>query len=760
MTDFTRREFIRLATLMGGVSLFAGCTLLEEPQPVPKFSEGAPGVDPLETTAGVRNVYTVCGACAGNCGICCRVAEGSVVKIGGNPYHPVCADPAIPFDTPLDKAATFSGAVCALGGSSIQTLYDPFRIAKPLKRVGPRGSGKWTGISWDQAYKEILEGGVLFGEGHVYGLREIKESGHGLGFLVGRADWGALTFLNSFVGAFPGAVMFRDRDVLAQEVAFRAADSVFGPGFGPVEPYYRNAGFVLSFADAPLDSGIPLVSIAREIADSRVGGRGMKWAVVDPRLSTSGSKADMWVPVIPGKDLELVCGIMRSLMDRHPGVKQIPDENLRKIVESKTVAQFSEECGISTEAVNHLADLMAQSGPKSAAVPGRGILSSKNGKNVAAAVYTLNLMVGSVPGSGGLTTRNDVFLSEAYSKIVNQPPQPSSDKRLRALIAWNADPAYSEPAVAEMLVDRGEPPLFIAIDRGITETTLCADYILPDTTYLERWDVCALPPSVSSAGFGIRKPVVGAVDPNTGRYFPILPDTRIMEDIVSEMAGRLALPGFEPPDKETAKTQNASNYYKRVVTVALDSLRSSGVQIPGGQDQVEQVIEKGGFFAGPAKTAPPNQRPVAAATQKYWPEVSASTSASPEVEEGLLLITYALPFHRSPDYSLNSWLLEVLPRNGLAINPQDARKLGIRQGDSISVESAHGKTVLKCTAQVLPGIRPGVVALARGFGYKQSGVARQIIDGASTWDDKTRGAGVNPAVLTSQGATKVRVKKA
>ncbi len=38
----------------------------------------------------------------------------------------------------------------------------------------------------------------------------------------------------------------------------------------------------------------------------------------DPRLSTSGSKADMWIPVIPGKDLQLVCGIMRSLVDRHP----------------------------------------------------------------------------------------------------------------------------------------------------------------------------------------------------------------------------------------------------------------------------------------------------------------------------------------------------------------------------------------------------------------------------------------------------------
>lgn len=338
--------------------------------------------------------------------------------------------------------------------------------------------------------------------------------------------------------------MLRDREILAQESAIAAADSVFGPGFGPVEPDYRNAGFVLSFADAPLDSGIPLVSIAREIADSRVSGNGMKWAVVDPRLSTSGSKADMWIPVIPGKDMELVCGIMRSLVDRYPGVKQIPDENLKKTVESRTVDQFSGECGIKPEVINHLADLMAQAGSKSAAIPGRGILAGKDGKNVAAAVYTLNLLAGSVPGSGGLVTGDDGFLHDAYSKMMRQPQQAISDKRIRALISWNADPVYSDPSVAEMFTDRAEPPLFIAIDRGVTETTICADYILPDTTYLERWDICTLPTSASSAGFGVRRPVVGSVDPNSGQYFPILPETKVMEDIISGIGGRLGLPGF------------------------------------------------------------------------------------------------------------------------------------------------------------------------------------------------------------------------
>ena len=79
-------------------------------------------------------------------------------------------------------------------------------------------------------------------------------------------------------------------------------------------------------------------------------------------------------------------------------------------------------------------------------------------------------------------------------------------------------------------------PLLVGIDRQITETTALADYILPDTTYLEQWDVCVSPPSVATEGFGARRPVVGAVDPKTGKYFPIFPETRQMEDILIAFA--------------------------------------------------------------------------------------------------------------------------------------------------------------------------------------------------------------------------------
>ena len=65
------------------------------------------------------------------------------------------------------------GSLCPKGQAGIQTLYDPYRIVKVLKRAGKRGENKWQTIPFDQALTEIVNGGDLFGEGKVEGLKDI-----------------------------------------------------------------------------------------------------------------------------------------------------------------------------------------------------------------------------------------------------------------------------------------------------------------------------------------------------------------------------------------------------------------------------------------------------------------------------------------------------------------------------------------------------------------------------------------------------------
>ncbi|MEI8182692.1 MAG: molybdopterin-dependent oxidoreductase [Desulfomonile sp.] len=763
MRDFTRREFIRLATVMGGASLFAGCTLLGESPIVPEYIKGAPGVDPLETLAGIKNIYTVCALCPGNCGICCRMAQGTVVKIGGSPFHPATADPPLPFETPLDKAITTGGSVCAVGGSGIQTLYDPFRVARPMKRVGPRGSGRWKALSWNDALTEIIDGGNLFGEGNVSGLRESSEAGAGLSFLVGRVDWGALTFIRRFLASFPGSVLLRDGNVNTREIAALAADGVFGQDTGTVDADYKRARCLISFGDAPLDSGEPLVSVAREIASARIRGPFLRWAVVDPRLSTSASKSDLWVPVIPGTDRSLALAIMKALVEHYPAAIKTSREMVEKLISGRTTADYARECGVSSDIPVQLAKYLADARETSAVVPGRGIFSQTDGIETAKLILNLNLMVGSVPGSGGLAKSNDGFLKRAERKLLHMRPSPGSQSQgsglnSKALIVWEADPVYDDPSTAAArFMDREKVPMLVVIDRELTETAALADYILPDTTYLERWDVCASPPAVTSPGFGVRRPVVGGFDQKNGAYFPLVPETRLLEDILIALGANLRLQGFEPDNP--ASFRNAWDYYKHTIEAVMDSMKEDGlVSDLKGLDS-DKVIERGGLFADSEVVSLRTTEP-----RKTDPLVSLSPkqqSDEPATSDELTLIAYTLPFHRSPRSVVNTWLLEVLPDNRLIINSADARKRGISQGEKVVVEDVLARVRVECRAHVVPGIRPGVVALARGFGNRQSGTVATLIDGISVLPEKARGAGVNTMSFASAPELqKVKIKKA
>ena len=759
MTKVTRRQFIRMATAMGGTALFAGCGLLHDHGPVPEYINGAPGVDPLETLKGIRNAYTICGLCPGNCGICCRVAEGSVVKIGGSPFNPISVATPLPFSTSLEEAATVGGSVCAVGGSGIQTLYNPFRVAKPLKRIGPRGSAKWQAITWKQVINEIVQGGNLFSEGNVKGLEHLKKTKGGLSFLAGRADWGSLTFIKKFVASFPGAALLQARSALLEEIAVAAGDSVFGQGTGSVTADYSRARFLLSFGDAPLDSGTPLVSIARQIADARIHGR-LRWAVVDPRLSTSASKSDLWVPVMPGTDVNLALAVMKALVDHYPDAVKVPLDAVNNMVKGLTLKGLAASCGISPDIPVHLAKMLASAGQDSAVIAGRGILSQPNGLEAATAILSLNRVVGSTPGSGGLAVRHDDFLKPAEQKLLGETKASLKPKVLgekcEALMIWQSDPVYDDPRAGTFLKDRLKVPLLVAISTEITETAALADYILPDTTYLERWDICRSPSSATEPGIGMRSPVVGGFDKKTGRYFPILAQTKPMEEILFGVASNLKLPAFETGSSKDPMTAWA--YYKEAISTVLDAMKTDGFPVSGSSKHVVQALERGGVFA---------ERPIRRASETstqssdFNPMSLKALSPSKAATSGALtLITYTLPFHRSPDSGLNSWLLEVLPENRLIISTQDARANGIHQGDPVTVKTVDGKSVFKSSAQIMPGIRTGVVALARGFGYRESGVTPQSIDGIATGTDPTRGAGVNPSDLSSEaGAVQVMVTK-
>ena len=120
-----------------------------------------------------NQIYSACQQCNTQCGIKVKIVDGLVAKIDGNPYSPWTMTPQIAYKTPITEAAIIEGALCPKGQAGIQALYDPYRIVKVLKRAGKRGENKWQTIPFEQAVTEIVNGGNLFGEGNVEGLKDI-----------------------------------------------------------------------------------------------------------------------------------------------------------------------------------------------------------------------------------------------------------------------------------------------------------------------------------------------------------------------------------------------------------------------------------------------------------------------------------------------------------------------------------------------------------------------------------------------------------
>ena len=155
--SFTRRSFLKASGVLGTVAMVKPVFSIAAAPPLPQLcsavnlctGENLP--DPLEKPENI--VYSVCQMCHSRCGIRAKVIDGILVKLDGNPYHPNNRDIdeyGVPdrLDYAEDPAKKYMelGRVCLKAQSGVQTLYDPYRIQQPLKRVGARNSGQWETI--------------------------------------------------------------------------------------------------------------------------------------------------------------------------------------------------------------------------------------------------------------------------------------------------------------------------------------------------------------------------------------------------------------------------------------------------------------------------------------------------------------------------------------------------------------------------------------------------------------------------------------
>lgn len=316
-SSVTRRSFLRSTGALAAAAYFGGSFFVENEALAANF--GNPVL--IETDPRVEIKYSVCQGCHGGCGIRCKIVEGVLVKIDGNPYHPNNLEQHLPYATEPQAARLTPARICAKGAAGMQTLYDPYRLKDPLKRVGPRGSGQWQTITWEQAFAEIGS--------RLSAVRDlntpIDPTSPELGtkvnqvlFSPGRNQQAA--FNDRFWKKVFGTVNSKlDHTSICEASHHVAHELVTGMGIASstknhTKPDLANAQFVLWFGADPCSANFPFVPIARKLIDFVE--RGGKLYVVDPRCNVAASKGT-WLPIKPGTDAALALALGRHIVDNN-----------------------------------------------------------------------------------------------------------------------------------------------------------------------------------------------------------------------------------------------------------------------------------------------------------------------------------------------------------------------------------------------------------------------------------------------------------
>jgi anaerobic selenocysteine-containing dehydrogenase len=160
--DVSRRSFLKgSAAVLGGAM---AASQLEWAMDLVRRAEAGTLTpeEAYELSRAENILYSVCLQCNTGCGIKVKLYKGIAVKIDGSAYNPFNLVPSLSMKTSPAEAARVDAAICPKGHAGIQTMYDPYRITKVIKRAGKRGDGKWTTVPFEQAISEIVNGGKLF----------------------------------------------------------------------------------------------------------------------------------------------------------------------------------------------------------------------------------------------------------------------------------------------------------------------------------------------------------------------------------------------------------------------------------------------------------------------------------------------------------------------------------------------------------------------------------------------------------------------
>ena len=647
-----RRDFIKLTAITG-----TGATLASCGNPEHQLIRFVPDEDLSPGIAEWRP--SVCPSCNAGCAVNVRVMQADVETTRNGQTGVVTMSVAKKLEG-LAKDPISQGGLCARGQASIQITYHPDRVTQPMKRTGTRGAGDFTPVSWDEAIGELVSR-----------LDTLAAAGDqkSLAYLTRPRRSRRAALVSEFLTKFgaPAPIVFEPMD---DGVVRRANAISFGHEQLPTIDLARSR-FVISFGADLLGTWNSPVAQSTGYGNMRQGHpqqRG-KLVQVESRMSLTGANADEWVPVKPGTEGVLALGLAHVILTNK--LRQSGGGRAAASVDgwSDGLAEYApakveQITGVAAKRVERLARELVDFAP-AVAVAGGPTLAHTNGLFHALAVNALTELLGAVGQPGGI-----FFTPGVAAPSSPQPMQGLASAKV--VLIDEANPVHGAPAALKVrdLLERA--PFIVSVGSFIDDTSVLADLILPDHSFLESW-VDATPESGS----------VEAVTTVAGPVMKPLHQTRATADVLIEVAGKLKSP--------------VSLSWKTAEELA----KGTDVERPlqGRQD------------GRPGR-----------------PALQSMSYSEPKFEGDAL----QFPFHFLPYKSLQfgdgstahlPWLQEMpdpltsaMWSSWVEINPATAVRLQIGQGDLVDITSPHG--TVRAPAVIFPAIAPDLIAMPVGQGHQ------------------------------------------
>jgi anaerobic selenocysteine-containing dehydrogenase len=438
--------------------------------------------------------HSVCALdCPDACSLLINVDEaGHGTRLRGNPEHPVTR-----------------GFLCAKVAKYLDREYNPARLLHPLKRTGPKGSGQFERIGWDEAFDEITQR-----------LQSVIAS-HGPESILPYSYAGTMGLLN-FGGMdrrfFHQLGASRLDRTICSAAGMAGLTEALGVRYAPEPESFRHSKLIVAWGANILATNVhlwPFIVEARR--------NGARFYVIDPHRNKTAQLADRHFAIHPGSDAALALGMMHVIIRDGLEDKDYIAKHTQGFDELRArVAQYTPRCvakwtGIPETDIEELAREYATTRPAAIRL-NYGVQRSERGGMAVRSIGLLPALTGSWKDLGGglqLSTsqafhldRNSLERPDLHPKveqavspavlnprIINMSQLGSvlndlNDPPVQALVVYNSNPAAIAPDQNAVLKGLRRPDLFtVVLEQFLTPTAAHADIVLPSTTFLEHTDL-------------------------------------------------------------------------------------------------------------------------------------------------------------------------------------------------------------------------------------------------------------------------------